>query len=64
MYVSLSLLGEAINVAFDSDFTVYDSVFLALGKASGCKIVTADVDVLKKSAGGALSLKDAVLISK
>ncbi len=45
---NLSVLSNAIEIAFSHDTTVYDAIYVALAKATNSKLVTYDRELLNK----------------
>jgi len=44
----LEVLNDAIEIAFNQDITVYDAIYVALARTTGSKLVTYDMELLRK----------------
>lgn len=42
-----NLLDLAIKISIDNDFTIYDSIYIALAQLHGCELITADEELKK-----------------
>ena len=42
------LLDDAVSMAFESNITVYDAIYLALAKSTNSKLITYDTELLTK----------------
>lgn len=51
-FPSRLLLDLALEMAFDTNRTVYDNCYLALAMLLGCQLVTADQKLIKALQGG------------
>lgn len=50
------LLNEAYRLAIDHNITVYDAMYVALSLREGCRLVTADEDMVKNLGTGNMSV--------
>ena len=45
---NMKVLDEAIEIAFNSNITVYDAIYVALAKTTNSKLITYDIELLSK----------------
>ena len=51
-----SLMGRAFELAADHGLSTYDAVYVALGEARGCDVITSDSQLIARAAAAGLSV--------